>query len=223
MQLIELGKVKSNYIDKLGTPRQPGIIESSKAQIIFDKQSFLIDHFRELQKFDRIWVIFGFHKSSESYSGATIRPPRLKGKRIGVFASRTPHRPNPIGMSCVKLRSIEQTQESIILHIEGEDMINETPVYDIKPYIPEYDAFINSSNGWLPEASDNQLSDVLIDCSHEHVDSSLIKLCKQLYLNDCRPHYHDEGRSYTNRLGDWDITWHVIDNKCVITQIKSLV
>lgn len=143
-----IGTIHSCYEEKFGIPRQPGLVDSP-ATIEIDAAYSQDEAFRELETFSHIWVIFVFHEINNKNWNPTVRPPRLGGnQRIGVFASRSMFRPNPIGLSVVELTSIERKNKKIVLNITGGDFLNLTPVLDIKPYIPYADSINTTKAGY---------------------------------------------------------------------------
>jgi tRNA (adenine37-N6)-methyltransferase len=147
MILTEIGLVHSCFKQKFGTPRQSGLCKNAKGTIEIFKEFSHEDSVRELESFSHIWVLFNFHKV-KSWN-PTVRPPRLGGtKKVGVFASRSPFRPNPIGMSILKLEEIRRKNGKIFLEVSGLDLLDQTPVLDIKPYIPSVDAITDAKDGW---------------------------------------------------------------------------
>lgn len=139
-----IGIVESCYRDKFGTPRQPGLAPSSMAKIILEKEWQPSLALEGLEGFSHLWVIFVFHQNKNLTYHAKVHPPRLGGKQIGVFATRSPHRPNPIGLSLVKLEQITNNE----IWISGVDLIDGTPVLDIKPYLPEVESIPTARSGW---------------------------------------------------------------------------
>ena len=134
--LLRIGKVESPFHDRRGTPRQPSLVPAARARIRFDKRMIQSDHFAELREFSHIWVIFVFHENTNlgqvHHPPAKIRPPRLHGKRVGTLSTRSPHRPNPIGLSWCEIESVGPDY----IEVRGIDLCDGTPVLDIKPYIP---------------------------------------------------------------------------------------
>lgn len=157
MQVI--GYIQSCYPEKFGTPRQPGLAASSWAKINIDPKLQPENALRGLEGFSHLWVIFNFHKNTNERYHAKIHPPRLRGESIGVFATRSPHRPNPIGLSLVEIEKIENN--SII--IKGSDLIDGTPVLDIKPYLPEIEAKPFAKSGWTDRVEPNQIEVIFSD------------------------------------------------------------
>ena len=153
VEVTPIGFLKSCYPDKFGTPRQPGLVPGARAELKLrpDLQPELA--LQGLEGFSHIWLIFVFHKNQSARYHAKVHPPRLGGEPIGLFATRTPHRPNPIGLSLVEL--IEIQQDTLIL--EGIDLIEGTPILDIKPYLPEVESQPLARTGWTSEAPPHQL------------------------------------------------------------------
>ena len=147
--LKTIGKVESCYLDKFGTPRQPGLVKESFAKITLDAEFQPEESLAGLEEFDYIWVLFWFHQNTNLRFHAKVHPPRLLGETRGVFATRSPHRPNPIGLSLVKLEKIEGNS----LLVSGIDLVNGTPVLDIKPYLPFVESIPEARAGWAEKNS----------------------------------------------------------------------
>lgn len=144
--LKEIATVESCYKQKFGTPRQPGLVPDSFATIHLKNEYQPELSIQGLETFSHIWLIWGFHQNSNWGFHAKVHPPRLNGKSVGVFATRSPHRPNPIGLSLVTIEKIELPNK---IHIKGVDLIEGTPIYDIKPYLPEVESVQSAKAGWL--------------------------------------------------------------------------
>jgi len=144
-----IGKIESCYQDKFGTPRQPGLAPSSWARLRISKEWQPELALEGLEGFSHLWVIFLFHQNTNLRYHAKVHPPRLGGKQMGVFATRSPHRPNNIGLSLVKIEKIERDS----VYLSGIDLVDGTPVLDIKPYLPEVEAISDAKSGWAKEAS----------------------------------------------------------------------
>ncbi len=145
--------IHSPFREKFVTPRQPGLTPSIRAQITFNPGFATPEAVRGLEDFSHIWLVFLFHQNWEKGWKPTVRPPRLGGnQRVGVYASRSPFRPNPIGLSAVKLLSINTDQASVSLEVQGADLIDGTPILDIKPYIPYGDSIPEATRGFAEEA-----------------------------------------------------------------------
>jgi len=146
VNLKVIGTVRSCYKQKFGTPRQPGLVSESYARLVINPEFQPELSLQGLGSFSHIWVIWGFHQNTNLTFHAKVHPPRLNGEPLGVFATRSPHRPNPIGLSLVTLEQIENPN---ILWVKGIDFIDETPIYDIKPYLREIESVKLCSSGWV--------------------------------------------------------------------------
>lgn len=149
MDLKPIGIVESCFPEKFGTPRQSGLVSEARAFIKINKELQPEESLEGLEGFSHLWVLFWFHKNSSDRFHAKVHPPRMLGEKIGVFATRSPHRPNPIGLSLVKIESIEKEG----VWITGVDFITGTPVIDIKPYLPFVESLPDARSGWAKEES----------------------------------------------------------------------
>ncbi|HPI40119.1 MAG TPA: tRNA (N6-threonylcarbamoyladenosine(37)-N6)-methyltransferase TrmO [Pseudobdellovibrionaceae bacterium] len=154
MELEPLGFIESCYNEKFGTPRQSGLVTESEGHLqIFSKfQPELA--LEGLERFSHVWLIWGFHKNENLRYHPKVHPPRLSGQSIGVFATRSPHRPNPLGLSLVKLTRVEAPR----LYFQGLDLIQGTPIYDIKPYLPELESQPRAQGGWVDHVQNNPIT-----------------------------------------------------------------
>lgn len=152
--LKPIGILRSCYPDKFGTPRQPGLVPQATAELEIRPEFQGEFALEGLQEFSHVWLIFGFHRNTNgSKYRPKVHPPRLEGKSIGVFATRSPHRPNPLGLSLVKLEKVEGRR----LWLSGIDMIDGTPIYDVKPYLPEVESRPGATAGWSDRATDPEI------------------------------------------------------------------
>lgn len=223
-----IGFIQSPYKDKFGVPRQPHLVSEVGAQIVISFTVCPPDAFDGLEEFNFIWLISIFHQAHSKNS--KVRPPRLGGnKKIGVFATRSSFRPNPLALSLVKLSRIEidQTKKRTILHVHGIDLIDQTPVLDIKPYIKEHDSsWEPSTRGWLEEHSLVQLKvhwdqECLQSLRSDQEGKHLEKMIESVLSWDPRPAYHDEEpeRLYHLRLEHLDIHFTVQSDQVKIVKI----
>lgn len=229
MQLDSIGSIHSCFKEKFATPRQSGLVPASDGVITIHKKYSNIDAFKDLEAFDFIWVIFGFHlnKGSEQKWHPTVRPPRLGGnKRLSTFATRSPYRPNPIGLSLVKLTKVEITNAQVQLCIQGHDIVEGTPIFDIKPYHPQADVPWQSfKNGWIDEVEDIVYS---VEFgreleSLEILDENLKQKITEVLRLDPRPRYQDdENRVYGNLIDSVNVQWRVSENRVIIVDIKKI-
>lgn len=153
-ELKPIGFLESCFQDKFGTPRQPGLVPTSTARLRIKPDLQPEQALQGLESFSHVWLIFWFHLNQVSQYHAKVHPPRLGGKSLGLFATRTPHRPNPLGLSLVKLESIAGGE----LLFSGIDLVDGTPIMDIKPYIPEVESIPGASHGWTSSAETKNIS-----------------------------------------------------------------
>ena len=221
-----IGIIHSCYKEKFGIPRQPALVKCP-ANIEIEEAYSNDEAFRDLESFSHIWVIFVFHGIENNNWKATVRPPRLGGnQRTGVFASRSMFRPNPVGMSVVKLENIERKGNKIILNIIGGDFLDLTPVLDIKPYIPYADSIPDAKGGYAVETPEKKL-----DVSFGNEAENLIKEYKGKYPRlkeiivamlqlDPRPAYQKNKQrknDFAIKLYDFDVKWFVENNQVTVT------
>ena len=225
-----IGVVHSCFMAKFGVPRQPRLIREATGYIELQPPYNQPNCVRGLEDFSHIWVLFVFHQNIREGWKATVRPPRLGGdKRIGVFASRSSFRPSPIGMSVMELAGIEQKEHGILrVHVRGIDVIDGTPVIDIKPYIPYSDCVPEATGGYAPTAPDESALAVSVAPEAERRFEELakrgLKDLRQLALcviaQDPRPAYQrEEGRVYGVFLSGYEIVWKIVDSAAVIMDV----
>ncbi|WP_188150071.1 tRNA (N6-threonylcarbamoyladenosine(37)-N6)-methyltransferase TrmO [Teredinibacter waterburyi] len=207
-----IGIVRSCFKEKFGIPRQPGLATASKATLEIVAPYNNPDAFQGLELASHIWLQFVFHRNNTEQWRPKVRPPRLGGnKSIGVFATRSPVRPSPIGLSVVKLERLELGPSLVRLHLSGIDLLDGTPVLDIKPYVPYVDALSEATNQFaeqepalLPVIFSDELKLAL------EQRSDLLRLIEQVLQQDPRPKYQalDEQRRYGTRLDDVEVRWY---------------
>lgn len=216
-----IAHIQSCFPQKFGIPRQAGIVDTP-ARIVFEPPYHTSDALRGLEEFDYIWLLWQFHLAEREGWSATVRPPRLGGnQRMGVFATRSPFRPNNIGLSSVRLIRIEHdTSEGPVLHITGADLMDGTPILDIKPYLPYTDCHPDARSGFAPQAASSSLE---VECPHQllnRLPDTLQHSLTQLLAHDPRPQYHhDSQRTYGMALSNWEIKFRVDGNKAIVTDI----
>ena len=212
MNLQIIGHVRSDFPEKFGIPRQSGLVEELKSVVVFEPEFRVPEAFRGLEGYSRIWILWQFSLALREKWSPTVRPPRLGGnERVGVFASRSPFRPNPIGLSAVKLERIEpDTPEGPVLHIAGADIMDGTPVLDIKPYLPYADAYPDEKGGFAFQQKEGVLEvefpPPLLAGIPEGKREALIAVLAQ----DPRPAYQDDpDRLYTMSFGGAEVSFTV--------------
>lgn len=214
--------IHSDFKDKFGIPRQSGIADMLEAEIIFLPKYRQPEAFRGLEQFSHIWILWQFDKALRSNWSATVKPPKLGGKtRMGVFATRSPFRPNPIGLSCVKLESIEYHPiKGTILHVTGADLLDHTPIYDIKPYLPYTDSHPEATGGFtetIPPANlEIIFPEELTGILPLKKQDALIQILKE----DPRPGFQQgDCDDYALRFAGFDIHFRIQDKKLTVTDI----
>jgi len=238
MTFNPIGIIHSCYKEKFGIPRQAGLVTQATARLELLAEYQHPDIVRELENFSHIWIIFVFHQAYSNTWKPTVRPPRLGGnKRVGVFASRSPNRPNPIGMSLVELTDIEytNTKHPLSLHLAGADLLDQTPVLDIKPYLPYADSAENAQAAYAPNAPEKLLNVYFSgkaqqQCLHYQQDNhqndkhDLQILITQILQYDPRPSYKktqvNDKRIYAMKLYDFDLCWHYIAAGIEVTELR---
>ena len=189
-----IATIRTGFASKFGIPRQSGLVPELKGTIVFNPEYRNPDALRGLEGFSHIWLIWEFSEAVRDDWSPTVRPPRLGGNtRLGVFATRSPFRPNPIGLSCVKLESIEMgTPQGPVLHVSGADLMDGTPIYDIKPYIAYTDSHPDAVSGFAAKPAEYLLEvdfpgELLEKVPMEHRESLMAVLA-----HDPRPQYQDD-------------------------------
>ncbi|WP_455197969.1 tRNA (N6-threonylcarbamoyladenosine(37)-N6)-methyltransferase TrmO, partial [Kaarinaea lacus] len=217
-QFNAIGVIRSCFREKFGIPRQPGIVMDTVSTLELTPPYNRPEALAELEGFSHVWVIFVFHDALREEWRPTVRPPRLGGnRRIGVFASRSPFRPNPVGLSVVKLDGIECQGDGCVLQLRGADLLDGTPVLDIKPYLPYVDAIPDALGGYASKAPEHRLSVTFSEMAEVQCEErersgypGLRRLIEQIVAQDPRPAYvqnnkADEGQRFGMRLYDFDL------------------
>jgi tRNA-Thr(GGU) m(6)t(6)A37 methyltransferase TsaA len=193
--MITIAHIYNDFNGKFGIPRQSGLVEGLEARIVFCPEYRNADALRGLEGFSHIWLLWDFSQAHTEKWSPTVRPPRLGGnKRMGVWATRSPFRPNNIGLSSVRITKIElDTPEGPVIHVEGADLMNGTPILDIKPYLPFTDSHPDASSGWTAEADNSPLNVVIHDSVRTSYPFNPIqwKTIEGILAGDPRPHYQD--------------------------------
>ena len=219
-ELRVIAHIKTDFNTKFGIPRQSGLIDL-ESLIVFTPEFRNDDALRGIEDFSHLWLIWEFSKAKRDDWSPTVRPPRLGGnKRVGVFATRSPFRPNSIGLSSVKLLGVEKTENGTVLRVSGADLMNGTPIYDIKPYIPYTDCHPDAVGGFadekLKDALEVDFSEELLSKIPKNKQAALIELLSQ----DPRPHYiTDDKRIYGFEFANFEIKFKVTQNLLTVTEV----
>lgn len=223
MELKIIARIHTDFKTKFGVPRQSGLVNELTGRIVFEPEYRNADALRGLEGFSHIWLLWDFseaHREGEGWS-PTVRPPRLGGnKRMGVWATRSPFRPNHIGLSSVRLINISpNTPEGPVLEVSGADLMDGTPIYDIKPYLPFTDSHPEAKGGFAQEQ--NESIEPLLVQLPESLEQSLsiekLNALKGVLAADPRPHYqNDPDRIYAMEFADMEIKFRVIGHTLIV-------
>lgn len=219
-----IARIRSDFPTKFGIPRQSGLVEDLRSTVVFEPEYRNPDALRGIEEFSHLWLIWQFSQSVRQGWSPTVRPPRLGGNtRMGVFATRSPFRPNNLGLSCVRLLGIEHTREyGPVLHVGGADLMDGTPIFDIKPYIPYADAHPEAAGGFTDTAGD-----FLLDVDFPAELLSLLPEDKRaaalgVLSHDPRPSYqHKPGRVYGLNFAGFDIRFIVEENRLIVQEVTA--
>lgn len=220
-----IGKIKTDFPEKFGLPRQSGIISELRGEIIFEKEYANPEAIRGLLEYSHIWILWEFSEAKREKWSPTVRPPRLGGEtRIGVFATRSPFRPNPIGLSVVKLEKIEmRKKEGPVLIVSGIDMMDGTPIYDIKPYLPHIDAIGEAKCGFAERVKDYSLEVVFENECDKELLPECINALKKVLSQDPRPSYQDDPkRIYGMLYNGYNVKFYVNNGVVYINKIEKI-
>ena len=202
----------SLFKSKFGVPKQSGLVNSLQGTIVFEKQYRSVDYIRGLDGFDYLWLLWHFSDNRHAPASPLVRPPLLGGnKTVGVFASRSPYRPNPIGLSSVKLINVElETDKGPLLHISGADLIDGTPIFDIKPYLEYADSHTCIRSGFVDSNPIKKLKVIIEDDIRNSIDNEMINTISNILSLDPRPHYHNSpNRVYVMDYADLSIHFQI--------------
>lgn len=223
MEIKPIAYIKTDFKQKFGIPRQSGRVDTLRAKIIFSPEYRNPDALREIEGFSHLWLIFDFSLAHRDEWSPTVRPPRLGGnKRVGVFASRSPFRPNPLGLSCVELIGIEKDEEyGETLIVGGADLLDNTPIFDIKPYLPYSDSKPNAKSGYAQNEINHRLNVVFEEQLLEQIPQEKRQPLIDCLADDPRPSYQDdEDRIYRMCFADFDVGFKVSKNVLTVFDIK---
>lgn len=217
-----IARIHTEFPTKFGIPRQSGLVPSLRGVIVFESEYRTMDALRGLEGFSHIWLIWQFSEVLREGWSATVRPPRLGGnQRMGVFATRSPYRPNPIGLSCVELEEVAMDPKcGPILHVRGADLMDGTPIYDIKPYLPFSDCYPDAKGGFADSMQGHGLKVVfpsnLLALFPQERRESLVQVLSQ----DPRPSYQkDPERRYGMPFCGYDVRFTVQDNVLTVIEV----
>lgn len=219
-----IGHIETDFKEKFGIPRQSGLVKESKGRILFEKEYNVHEAFRGLEDFSHIWVLWQFSEAIRENWSPTVRPPLLGGnKRMGVFATRSPFRPNSIGLSALKLDKVEfSSSEGVVLHVSGADLLDGTPIYDIKPYLPYADSIPDATGGFTENLEERKLDIVFPEELIKTVPEEKRTALKAVLEADPRPSYqNDPERVYGMNFGGYEVKFTVEKKTLTIKTISK--
>lgn len=224
-QMKVIAHIHNSFKEKFGIPRQSGLVEDTQSVIVFEKQYRDENALRGIEEFSHLWLIWNFSKNNKETWSPTVRPPRLGGnKRMGVFATRSPFRPNPIGLSCVELVKVEKTKEyGVVLRVSGADLLDGTPIYDIKPYLCFTDSKPYAKCGFASQTKDYCLEVDFPKNLLQKIDTDKREILVRLLSQDPRPAYHNSNdRVYAMSFDKYEIKFVVCGQKKLkVTEINE--
>lgn len=216
-----IAHIRTSFPTKFGLPRQSGVSQQIKGVIVFEPEYRVKEAFRGIEDFSHIWVLWQFSEAVRDSWKPTVRPPLLGGnKRIGVFATRSPFRPNNIGLSCVKIEKIDlDSPDGPLLYVSGCDMMDKTPIYDIKPYLPYTDCINEATGGFTDTLKERKLT---VECEQDIIEIIPAEKRDELLSAlsaDPRPSYQSDDREYGLKFSDFDVGFRVKDGILTVTRI----
>lgn len=219
-----IGHIHTDFTTKFGIPRQSGIVKEAAGKIVFEKEYRIKEAFRGLDGFSHIWILWQFSEAVRENWSPTVRPPMLGGnKRVGVFATRSPYRPNNIGLSAVKLEKIDlETNEGPVLYVSGVDLMDGTPIYDVKPYLPYADSIPDAVGGFADEVENKELEVIFPSELADIVPEEKMPALMGILSDDPRPTYkEDSDREYGMEFGGYEIGFKVKDGVLTVIRVEK--
>lgn len=224
MEITPIAHIQSDLKEKFGIPRQSGLVESLRAEVVFTPAYRVSEAVRGLEDFSHIWLIWEFSQARRENWSPTVRPPRLGGnRRVGVFATRSPFRPNSLGLSAVRLDRVElDAPQGPVLHVSGADLLDGTPIYDIKPYIPYADAHPEASGGFTDRVDRVLLAVECPPALLEQVPPEKREALLSILAQDPRPSYQEDRlRMYGMAFADFQVRFSVDGGKLRVVEITK--
>ena len=226
MELVVIAKIHTEFTDKFGIPRQSGLVPSLRGEIVFEPQFRTMDAVRGLEEFSHIWLLWEFSKAKRDGCALTVTPPRLGGKvRKGVFATRAPYRPNSIGLSSVKLEDVYLDEKrGPVLVVSGADLLDGTPIYDIKPYLPYTDSHPEAKGSFGEEHKEDQIEVIFPEKLMEKLPKDLQESVMDVLRQDPRAAYNKKpDYVYGMSFGGYDIRFTVQESVLTVQDVVEIV
>lgn len=224
LTLKEIAHIRSDFPEKFGIPRQSGLVEELTSTIVFEPEYRVPEALRGLEQYSHIWLVWEFSKAVRDGFSPTVRPPRLGGNtRMGVFATRSPFRPNPLGLSCVKIEEITlSTPEGPVIKVSGADLMDGTPIYDIKPYLPYVDCRPDASNGFALAQQAGVLTVEIPGELERLIPAEKRGALTAVLAQDPRPQYiSDPQREYTMSFAGLEVSFTVDGDLLRVTAVHK--
>lgn len=220
-KIYPVAKIKNGYMEKFGVPRQSGLAPSVKSEIVFEQNYRDENMLRDIEQYSHLWLIWGFSENQEKWS-PTVRPPKLGGnKRVGVFATRSPFRPNSLGLTVVKLEEVKATNNGKVLVVSGADLVNDTPIFDIKPYLPYVDSIVTATGGFSDEHKDDIIKvEIPGNIKNKFSVDEMNEIIEILSLNPKPSYQNDENRIYGLSYKDLSVKFRCFKNQIIVTDIE---
>lgn len=224
VEMHPIAKMHSDFPTKFGIPRQSGLVDALQSTIVFESEYRNADALRGLEDFSHLWIIWQFSQAVRKQWSPTVRPPRLGGNtRMGVFATRSPFRPNALGLSSVKILGLEETvNHGTVIHVAGADLMDGTPIFDIKPYIPYSDCHPDATGGFTDTAGDFLLEVAFPAELLQKIPESKRQALLGVLSHDPRPSYQqDPDRQYGLTFAGYNIRFHVKDKQLTVLTVET--
>ncbi len=217
-----IARIHNDYEEKFGVPRQSGLVEQVISTVVFEPEYRVEEALRGIEAFSHLWLVWLFDRAERDTWSPTVRPPRLGGnKRMGVFATRSPFRPNPIGLSCVKLLETAKTREGTVLRVGGADLMDGTPILDIKPYLPYADCRPEARGGFTESAPKRRVAVIIPESLRGNLTNEQAEALEAVLREDPRPAYQDDPeRVYGFRFGGMEIRFRVQNGVLIVTDLR---
>lgn len=220
-----IARIHNDFPTKFGLPRQSGLVNGLRSMIVFEPEYRVPEALRGMEGYSHLWLIWQFHQAERDTWSPTVRPPRLGGNaRMGVFATRSPFRPNPIGLSCVKLETIQQDAKlGTVLIVSGADLMDGTPIYDIKPYLPYADCHPEATGGFAHEVKDHAVAVVIPEEMLAKIPADKQEALQGVLAQDPRPGYQkDPERVYGFTFAGMEVRFRVAEDVLTVTEIVPM-
>ena len=222
MEIKIIARVENAYTSKFGVPRQSGLVEEVISRIVFEPEYRAAEALRGIEAFSHLWLIWGFHAANREGWSPTVRPPRLGGnERVGVFATRSPYRPNGLGLSSVRLTGVEKTDRGWTLLVAGADLMNGTPIYDIKPYLPSADCHAEATGGFTDTREKRRVRVEIPEEEGRKMRPEDLSALRKILAEDPRPAYQeDPEKTYAFEFAEKTVRFRVADSLLTVFRIE---